>query len=226
MIRNNLQKYDTIGQADRQERTISIQGEGKVTAKPDIAMTSLGMLSVGKTVAETQAGNTKTMNTLLEKLKALGIKDNDIQTTNYNIAPQYNYTDQRGRELQGYEVSQSVTVKIRDLAKANAVLALAGEVGANSVGGLQFTIDDRDVYKEQARQKALEKVAAKAKALGQSLGVRFVNVVSYDEFEGGAGGPVPFAAKTMDSMSVSAPPTVEAGSLDVMMNVAVTFEIR
>jgi len=226
MIRNNLQRYDYIGQADRQERTISIQAEGKVTAKPDIAMTTMGMLSSGKTVAEAQEANTKVMNTLITRLKALGIGEDDIQTANYNIGPQYNWTEKGGRELLGYEVSQSVAVKIRDLTKANAVLALAGEVGANSVGGLQFTIDDRDVYKEQARDKALEKVAAKASALGQSLGVRFVNVISYDEFDGGAGGPVPYAAKALDSVSGPTPPTVEAGSLDVVMNVAVTFEIR
>ncbi len=226
MIRNNLQKYDYIGQSDRQERTITIQAEGKVTAKPDIAETSIGMLSNGKTVAEAQEANTKVMNTLIEKLKALGIKEDDIQTANYNISPQYNYTDQRGRELLGYEVSQSVTIKIRDLTKANQALALAGEVGANSVGGLQFTIDDREVYKEQAREKALEKVAAKAQTLGKSLGVRFVKVVSYDEFEGGGGGPIPYAAKAMESVGGPTPPTVEAGSLDVVMNVGVVFEIR
>ena len=83
MIRNNLQKYNYIGQADRPERTITVQGTGKVTVKPDIAVTTMGVISSAKTVAEAQQKNTEIMNKLIEKVKALGIEEKDIQTTNY-----------------------------------------------------------------------------------------------------------------------------------------------
>lgn len=227
LIRNNLQKYNFIGKADRMERTITVQGLGKVTAKPDIAVTTMGMISNAATVAEAQQKNTDTMNKLIEKLKALGIDAKDIQTTNYNIYPQYNYTEEKGQELKGYEVNQSVTVKIRDLAKANQVLALAGEVGANSVGGLQFTIDDDDVYKAEARKLALEEVAEKSKALINMLGVKVIGIVAYSEYEGG-GSPMYMKsmAEGIGGGNAVPAPSIESGSMDVTMNVSVTLEIE
>lgn len=225
MIRNNLAAYDYIGREERRERTITIQGEGKVTAAPDIAVTTMGMTATAKTVAEAQAENTKIINLLIAKLKALDITGADIQTANYNIYPRYDYTEKRGQTLAGYEVSQNVTIKIRDLDKASAVLALAGQVGANSVSGLQFTIDDPEVYKAQARELALEKVAAKSRALSQALGVKLVSVVSYDEFDGGGG--IPIYARVAEGLGGGGSvPKIEPGSLDVVVSVNVTFEIR
>lgn len=226
MIRNNLQKYYYIGKADKAERVITIDGQGKVIAKPDIAVTTMGMISEAKTVAEAQAKNTAVMNKLISKLKELGVEEKDIQTTNYYIYPQYNYTESRAQELTGYQVSQSVTIKIRDLAKANNVLGLAGEVGTNSVSGLQFTIDDDEVYKAHAREEALKKVAEKAVALSKSLGVQLGSIVSYTEYSGN-GNFVSYESYKGMGIGGGAPtPQVESGSMDVVMNVNVTFEIR
>ncbi len=226
IIRNNLQKYNYIGRADRSERAITIQGTGKVTAKPDIAVTSMGMISSAKTVSEAQQKNTAIMNKLIEKLKALGIDSKDIQTTNYNIYPQYDYLQDKGQVLRGYEVNQSVTIKIRDLTKANQVLALAGEVGTNNVSGLQFTIDDNEIYKVEARKLALEKIAEKAKTLTNLLGVKVVGVVSYNEYEG-SGGIYPMKAYADSSIGMGGgAPAVESGSTDVTINASVTLEIR
>ena len=226
LIRNNLQKYNYIGRADRAERTITIQGTGKVTAKPDIAVTSMGMISSAKTVSEAQQKNTTIMNKLIEKLKALGIDAKDIQTTNYNIYPQYDYLQDKGQVLRGYEVNQSVTIKIRDLTKANQVLALAGEVGTNNVSGLQFTIDDNEVYKAEARKLALDKIVEKAQTLTSLLGVRVVGVASYNEYEGG-GGVYPMKAYADSAIGMGGGvPAVESGSTDVVINASVTLEIR
>lgn len=229
MIRNNLQEYSYIGQADRMERTITVEAEGKVTATPDIAVTTMGMVSEGDTVAEAQEKNTLVMNELTTKLQNLGIAEDDLQTMNYNVYPRYDYTEDEGRVLEGYEVHQSLKVKIRDLDLANSVLALAGEVGTNSVSGLDFTLDDDEVYKAQARNKALVKVGEKTRMLARSLGIEVVKVVSYDEYEsGGNGMPVYKAyAESAYGLGGGVPsPDVQAGSTDVMMNVAVTFEIR
>ena len=224
MIRNNIEEDYHIGFADRQERTITLDAQAKVTASPDIAITTIGMIADGSTVAEAQEKNTTVVNNLIARLKELGVDEKDIQTTNYDIYPQYNYTEEDGRILEGYEVSQNVQIKIRNLDKANSALALAGEVGANSVSGLQFTIDDREVYRTEARNKALDKVFKKAKELSYSLGVNLVSVVSYNEFEtGGDFGTQPAFER---AYAFTAGPEVEAGSMDVWMNVGVTFEIR
>lgn len=228
MIRNNIQAYTTIGRSDRAERVISFNGEGKVTAAPDTAMTTIGMVASGKTVAEAQAKNTLVMNRLIEKLQTLGIEPKDMQTSNYNLYPKYNYTEDKGQILEGYELSQSVTVKIRDLNKANAVLGLVGEVGANSVSGLSFVIDDPEVYRAQARELAIQKVMQKANGVSSALGVRFTDIVSYDEYDGGAVPPMPYYAERSLGYGGDIPkaePTVMGGSFDIVVNVTVGFAI-
>ncbi|PIR76672.1 MAG: hypothetical protein COU32_00755 [Candidatus Magasanikbacteria bacterium CG10_big_fil_rev_8_21_14_0_10_42_10] len=226
LIRNNIEEYYHIGQADRTERTITLDATAKVTATPDIAMTTIGMVATGMTVAEAQEANTQVMNTLTAKLTELGVPSADMQTSNYNIYPQYNYTSDAGRVLEGYEVNQSVTIKIRDLSKANHVLSLAGDVGANTVSGLQFTIDDKDVYREEARMEALKKVYQKAQALSQALGVRIVSIVSYGEYDVGNAGAYMYDKAAYGLGGADTSPDVQAGSTDVEMSVNVTFEIR
>lgn len=229
LIRNNLKKFDTIGRADRNERTIVVDGQGKVTVTPDIAMVNLGTISEGKTVAEAQQKNTEIMNKLTVKLKGLGIDASDIQTANYNIYPKYDYTD-GGQKLTGYQVNQDLSVKIRKVSLANQVIAEAGEAGANNVGGLQFTIDDREAYKAQARELALKKVSDKARALSRALGVDLVGVVSYSEYEGGAGNDVIYgmggSVMSQKGMEGAIAPDIQTGSSEVTMNVNVVFEIR
>lgn len=226
MIRNNMQKYYFIGKADKSERMITLEAQGKVTVKPDLGVTTMGMFSEAKTVSEAQKQNTEVMNKLIAKLKELGVEEKDIQTANYNVYPRYDYTD-KGSVLKGYQVSQNVTVKIRDLAKADQILGLAGEVGANTVSGLQFTFDDDEVYKANARGLALEKIAEKARILSSQLGVRFVSVVSYNEY---GGDNIYYGMKYAESgmgIGGGAPaPDIQPGTNDVVMNVTVTFEIR
>lgn len=225
LIRNNLEAYRYIGQAEKQERTITVEAEGRVTAKPDIAMTRMGMSIEGVTVADAQAENSRVMNELLQKLQALGVDEEDIQTTDYTIFPQYEYSEENGRTLRGYQVSQNVTVKIREIDNANAVLALAGEVGANNVSGIDFTLDDKDVYVEQAREEAMQQLREKAQALATMLGVRVVGVVSYDEFEaGGADHTYPVLREAY--ALGGAAPQIESGSTDIVMTVRAVLEIQ
>ena len=225
IIRNNLAKYDAIGQADKMERMITVEADGKVTAKPDIAVTAMGMTAKAKTVLEAQQKNTEAMNKLIARLKEFGIAGDDIQTTNYSIYPEYDYKDDSST-LVGYSVSQSVTVKIRDLSKADKVLGLAGELGLNNVGGLNFTIDDNEVYLAQAREKALVEVAEKARALSQMLGVEVTGVISYSEYEADGKGVYYRAMEEFDGMGGGPAPTVESGSIDVAMHVSVTLGIK
>lgn len=228
LIRNNLKKYNAIGLADKTERTITVDAEGKVTVTPDIAITTMGMTAEGKTVAEAQQKNTNVINGLLEKVKALGVDKKDVQTANYNIYPLYDYKDNK-QTIRGYQVSQSVTIKIRDLNKANQVIALAGDVGANNVSGLQFTVDDREAFKEQARQIALKKVAEKRLSLARSLGVSLQSVVSYNEYEvnGDVNGKANYNyGATADTLSANSAPTVEPGTDAVVMHVSVIFEVQ
>lgn len=227
LIRNNLQKFYFIGKADRMERTISLDAQGKVTVRPDIAETSLGMMAEAPTVAEAQQKNTDVMNKLIEKLKTLGIDAKDIQTANYNVYPQYNYTEKEGQVLKGYQVTQNINVKIRDLKKASQVLSLAGEVGANSVSGINFTVDDRDVYKAQARELAIKKIQDKAATLSAELGIKIKGIVTFSEYESSPGDYPMYKTNMMMDVGAAAPsPSVEPGTTDVVLTVNVVYSIE
>lgn len=226
LIRNNIQKFYYIGKADKQERMITVQGQGKVTVTPDIAVITMGMVSNKETVSEAQKTNSEVMNKLLGRLKELGVNSKDIQTKNYNIYQQFDYTDAEGRVPKGYEVSQDVAIKIRDLTKVSQVVALAGEVGANVVSGLNFTIDDPEVYKNKAREMAIKNVGEKQMQLARFLDVRFIDIVSYNEYSPDNQYPM-YEAKVMSGMGGGVPsPNVEAGSQDVVLNVDVTFSVK
>lgn len=226
VTQKNIKELRYIGQADRNEHTLTVSADAKVPVRPDIAETSIGMTAEGETVAEAQEKNTSVMNALIERLKGLGIAADDIQTANYNVYPRYDYIQDEGQVLRGYQVSQEVRVKIREISKANQVLALAGELGANTVSGLQFTIDDKEIYLAQAREEALQKANKKAQSLSQMLGVKLVSIVNYDEYQTDGGGPIQFRAESIGFGGAVEAPNVEPGSEEVQLEVRVTFEIR
>jgi len=224
---NEVKKHDYIGRESQQTYTITIDGEGKVTAIPDIAEISLGIQTDKATVASAQKENTDKMNKIIAELKGTGIEAKDIQTTNYSIYPRYDWNEGK-QTLLGYTVSQNVTVKIRNLDKIGDIVDKAGSLGANQVSSLSFTIDEPEVIKQQAREKALVNAKEKAEALAKVAGVRLGKLVSFTE----SATPVypvyrDYATKSLDAgVAESAPaPTVEPGSQDVIINVMVTYEV-
>jgi hypothetical protein len=228
LINNNLKKYQYIGKVDKSERMVTVSGLGKVTGNNNIAVTTIGYSNTNKEVLKAQLENKAVMDQVMADLKKLGLEDKDLQS-NYTIYPDYNYTQDKGQELKGYRVNNSVTVKIRDLSKINDVLGLAGKYGATEVSGLSFTIDDPSNLKDQARAKALEDAQKKAAELSASLGVRIGEVVSYSEYEASNDAYYPKYSSFMGAegggMESSAPEAVSGGSKDVLMNVNVTYEI-
>lgn len=159
LSRNALQEYHYIGRPGRD--TIVVDGEGKLTAKPDVAMVELGVVTEGKTVEQIQASNTQKMNAIISALKESGISSDDIQTRQYNLNPKYNWDDGQ-QTLDGYTISQNISVKVRDMNKVGEVIGQAGGLGANQVGGMQFVIDDPKALEAQARDLAIDEAKEKA----------------------------------------------------------------
>lgn len=225
--RNAWEEYNYVGKAVRDRDTITISGEGKVTATPDLAQISLGVQTDGLTVKQVQTMNTQKMNAIIIAVKALGVADKDIQTSNYSIYPKIDWST--GKQIiTGYSVTQNVTVKVRALDSVGDVLAKAGELGANQIGGINFTIDDPKALQSEARVKAIKDARDKAQQLADQIGLTLVKVVTFSESNGYVPPVYPMANKTMDSSAAqSAPSTsIEAGSLDVTSDVSVTFEVR
>lgn len=226
ITRNAFTANTFIGRSDAQLYTITIAGEGKVTAIPDIAQISLGLQTESKNVEDAQRENTDKMNNIISTLGELGIDKEDIKTSNYNIFPRYDYTRDRGQTLRGYEVSQSVIVKIRDLETVGQVIESAGSLGANQVSGLSFTIDEPEDLRQQARIKALENATEKAETLAKVAGVKIGKLVSFSE-SGATQPPVFRQFATLEAVGIggSAAPDIEPGSQDITVNVTVTYEV-
>lgn len=228
LIRNNMAEYNRIGMADRSERFISLDAVGVVAAVPDIATIRMGMMTEAPTVQEAQKTNDTTIRNLVEQLTALGIEKKDIKTDQYTVYPVYEFSDSANATIRGYEVSQQVSVKVRNLDLTSKVVSLAGTVGLNIVSGPEFTIDDKEVYLAEARQQAMDMVLTKAKAIESSLGVRFLGVSSYYEYEEG-NGMMPYAydiAETKEMPVGYSSSPIEAGTSEIRLTINVSFEIQ
>lgn len=224
--RNEIAVHRTIGRPADVRDMFTIEGEGKVSGTPTLAELSFGLLSEGSDVAKIQQENTTKVNAMIAAVKELGVAKADIQTSQYTINPKYDYKDGTSKII-GYQVSQSLNLKLRDLSKIGDVLTKVGQMGGNQVNGPTFTIDDPSLLKQEARMKALEDARKKAEALSSVLGVKIGRVVTFTESSNNPG-PMPVMYREMAAMDAAVPvanPTIQAGSLDVMSNVSVTFEV-
>ncbi len=226
VTQNAIREGKFIGKSSDVRNTITIEGQGKIRGIPDIATVNLGFTVEKKEVREAQKENSITMNKIIAALKQLRISVDDMQTTDYSIYPQYDYVKDGGQKLRGYAVTQNVTVKIRDLSKVSDVLDQAGILGLNQVGGIQFTMDEPEALRQQARVKAMQNAQTKASELARIAGVQLGRVVSFSENASG-GYPMPMYAKAYESAGVGgAAPDIQAGSQDVVVNATVTYEIE
>lgn len=223
---NALKARNYIGVSEEQRHSIVVSGEGEVVGVPDIAIIQLGYTIEKKTVAEAQKDNTAKMNEILKKLKSdLNIDEKDIKTSSYNINPRYDWSD--GRQiLKGYQVSQNLIVKIRDIDKVSAVLDAAGNFGLNQIGSLSFEIDNPEELEAEARIMAIKSAKEKAEVLAETTGVKLGRIISFSE---SSSRPIPVYAsyKTMD-MNESyggASPEIEAGSTEIKITATVEYEI-
>ena len=215
-----------VGHEPAGRDTITISGEGKISAQPTLAEVNLGLLSEGRDIPATQEDNAKKVNAIIGALKGLGIAEADIQTSNYSISPRYEYTDGR-QNIIGYSVSQNLAVKVRNLSQVGTVVSKAGELGSNQVNGISFTIDEPSAIQQTARKEAIADAEKKARELASALGVNLVRVVGFSESSPGSPVP-PIYYSRLDVAEAAAPvaPEIQSGELDVTASVTVTYEIR
>lgn len=226
-----------IGSGVSASNTISVSGEGEVFAVPDSAVFSATVREKAKEVKDAQDAATKKINDIVAYLKQGGIEDKDIKTADYSINPDYEWKQSAcpqgvfcppGKQvLVGYQVSQTLSVKVRDMKKAGDFLSGVGSRGATEVSGLSFTIDDEDALKAEARDEAITQAKEKAEALAKSLGVSLVRVVGFSE---GGDRPIYYAKAAMVEAGIgsasSAAPEIPVGENKIVSNVNIVYEIR
>lgn len=220
----------TVNKRNDQDR-FSVAGSGTVYAKADIANINVGLKTgAKKTAAEATKESTDKMNSIIAELKKLKIEEKDIKTSDYNLNPLYNWTNDKGQELIGYEVTQTLTLKIRDLSKIGDVIAKTTEQGANQIGNINFTIDDEFALKNQARELAIKKAKEKAQLIANQAGMKLGNVKSVTENSEPVVYPMYSNAK-MDlavggGREALASPTIQTGQNEIKVDVTLVYEVK
>lgn len=222
------------GDLDTVRDTVTITGEGRVTAEPDTGAVTVTIITEGDEAEDAQEENIEQFNLVVMALKDLGVEEKDLQTTSFNVNPRYRY-DEGERTQIGFEVRQSLEVTIRDLDKSGEIIQAAGVNGVNQVSGLSFKVDEPEQYREEARRKALENAKEKADELAQVTGVRLGKIISFSESAGGGVPPVPFFrggyAEESMAMDVTvepqmAAPQLEAGSEEIYVTATIVYEVK
>lgn len=211
--------------------TITIEGRGEVRAAPDMATINSGVTTQGATAREALDANTTAMNELLATLKEAGIEARDIQTSGFSVNPNYVYSDARDEngytmppKIEGYQVSNTVTVTVRDLADLGSILDQSVTVGANTVNGVSFSVADPSDLLNDARKAAFADAREKAELYAEAAGETLGDLESISERQD-FGAPQPYPMYARAEMSAAADVPVEAGEMAFAITVAVAWDL-
>jgi uncharacterized protein YggE len=209
---------------DAPPRRLVVSGTGEAGARPDMAVISAGVVVQADTASAALADNTRAMNAMLEQLRASGLAEEDMQTSQFAVMPLYE-TGRPGAEtnepkIVGYEVSNQVTARVRDLDRLGAILDALVTAGANSISGPAFDIADPKQLLDQARDAAVVDALAKAKRYAAAAGVELGDILSIEE----AGIYTP-PRPMMRAEAMAADVPIALGQTELSANVTVTFAI-
>jgi len=211
-----------------QQEGIWVNGTGKATAVPDLAVLRLGIEAQDSSVSTAQAQANGAMNAVMSALQNSGIADKDIQTQYFNIQRVTRWDENKGQEVViGYRVTNMVTAKVRQMDNVGAIIDAVAVAGGDltRVDGISFTIEDPSAYYDEARTKAMADAAAKAEQLAEMAGVTLGKATyiaentpsPYPIYREQAYGPVA-AAPAMDT-------PISAGEMEISLKVQVTYAI-
>ena len=229
-----IKSWDSM--KDTSSNSITVTGENKVMISPDIASVSFTINETKYTSKEAQALVSAKMDKVKKALAMLKVEDKDIKTSSYNVYPKYNYEYcvatvympcTSKQKLEGYEVSHNIIVKVRDLDNVGKVLESLTVAGINNISGPEFTVDNMDKVRSEARGKAIEDAKAKAKVLADQLDVDLEDLISFSD-----NNPREYMYMTKElSSSVSSNAdnngvSIPQGQNEITVNVNLTYRIK
>ena len=219
----------TIEVINRQktEKTVRVSGTGIVAGDPDVVVLSIGVAVERDSVKQARTEAAEAMAGVIESLKGNGLVDTDIQTQHFSIHQRYDYVKGK-REFRGYNVTNTVSAKIRDLDTVGNVIDDAAEAGGDlvEINSIQFTIDDATKLKMQARVAAMQNAQAKAQTLATEGGVTLGKPISISE-SGDFYAPYPVNLEfAFADDAVAAETPIQSGQLQITVTVNVVYEIE
>lgn len=222
-----------MSEEKRPQRTISVTGTGQVSATPDIAEITIGVVTQAASARDALAANSEAMTAVQALLKERGVAEKDIQTLNISVQPRYSQPPQpRPNQpdpgeyvprIVGYEVNNAVRIVSRDLRKLGAILDAVVQSGANRIDGISFQIDQPEKLLDLARKQAMNDARRKAEMLAGEAGVVVGLPISIQEM-GGRPTPMPMMRGGMRMEKAAAVP-VAAGEQELNVTVSVVFEL-
>jgi uncharacterized protein YggE len=204
---------------------LSVSADAEAKRVPDVATISAGVVTQAVDGNSAMRQNAEQMDKVMSAIKAAGIADKDIQTSGVSLNPQYRYADNEAPKITGYQASNTVNLKVRDIAKLGKVLDALAASGSNQINGPTFEIDQPEPVYDEARLAALKKAQVRADTYAKALGLRVRRIVSISEGGGGNVRPMPMMrAMAMDSMA-KAETSVSPGENALSVNLDVVFEL-
>ena len=205
--------------------SISVSGEGRVTAAPDMGHIQLGVRRQAATAAGAMSAANQAAAAVLAEVTARGIEERDVQTTRIGLNPVWEHRQNQPAKVVGYEAVNDLAIRVRDLDDMGTLLDALVNEGANTVQGISFAIDDSDTLRSEARLAAIKDARAKAETLAEGAGVALGGVRAVSEL--GAGRPQPMMRQmnmaAADSMESSVP--IAAGEMEIAVRVQAVWDI-
>lgn len=207
---------------------IAVNGEGKVSVRPDIGLLNLGVEVTAPTVAEARDQAATAMDAMQTAMNDEGVADEDIQTQFFNIYPQYNYSESSPPTIIGYIVSNQVQVKVRNLDSVSNVLDASIAAGGDAVrvNGISFTVENPDEFLADARREAVAKARANAEILADAAGVSLGKAISINESTNSGGGYYPAMETRASAQDAGGASPVNPGEQELIVNVYVVYAIE
>ncbi len=202
---------------------LNVSADAEAKRMPDVATLSTGVVTQAADGNTAMRENATQMDKLMAAIRTTGIAEKDIQTSGINLSPQYRYGDNKAPKITGYQASNTVTLKVRDLTRLGKILELLAAQGASQINGPAFEIDNPEPVYDEARLAALKKAQARAETYAKALGLKVRRIVSISEGRSGGARPMPMM-RAMANEAAPAPP-VAIGETTLSVNLDVAFEL-
>jgi uncharacterized protein YggE len=205
--------------------TLNLAAKGEVDVAPDMATINLGVQTEAPTAEAAMQANARQMNQVMTALRRAGVAERDIQTSNLNLSAQYDYQQNEPPRLRGYQASNQVTIKVRDLARLGAAVDATVSAGANQINGISFGLSDPTAAENAARQAAVRNLQAKAELYAQATGYRVGRLVTLSEGTSYSAPqpPMPYMAMARAESKDMTP--VSGGELTVRVEISGLYEL-
>lgn len=205
-----------------------VMGEGKVAVVPDIAKIILGIEESGSSLESIQNSVNQKSENLTKELKKLKIDGSDIKTISYQVYPNYDYRSS-SRNITGYRVSTSYEVTLKEFDKINEVLSISSSLGVNSIGNINFEVNEKSKNEalQEARDEAVEKAKEKAKGLAKASGITLGKIINVSENQNlNYPRPIGLMEKSIGDEEIQIQPSIQPGETELSITVSLSYEVR